>query len=61
MKYSKIIFAIFLFAAFLFTSGSCTVLLKENNGKHKGWYKNPKDHHEIVSTNPGHSKGRFHK
>lgn len=56
MKYSKIIFAILLFTAFLFTAESCIVLMKEDNGKHKGWYKNQNSNHGIVSTKPGHSK-----
>ena len=53
MKYSRIIFFIFLFAAFMFTAESCVVLVKENNGNHKGWYKNPQNHHQSNSKNSG--------
>jgi hypothetical protein len=34
------------------------VLHKKDNGKHKGWYKNPNNPHHPNSTNPGNSKGK---
>jgi hypothetical protein len=56
MKSSRIFAAILLFTAILFTAESCVVLVKDDNGKHKGWYKNPKNPHHPFTNNPGHSK-----
>ncbi|MDQ3109119.1 MAG: hypothetical protein M3R17_04415 [Bacteroidota bacterium] len=39
---------------FLISANSCTVrTYKKDNGKHKGWYKNPNNPHHPNSTNPG--------
>lgn len=40
---------------------SCLVLVNKDNGKHKGWYKNPNNPHHPNSTNPGKSKGKHNK
>jgi hypothetical protein len=54
MKFRKnvsfIIVAAILVSLFAFTSASCMV--KKDNGKHKGWYKNPKNPHHPATTNP---------
>ncbi|MFL5765567.1 MAG: hypothetical protein ACJ77K_16600 [Bacteroidia bacterium] len=44
--------------SFLFICGisSCVVVSKTDNGKHKGWYKNPHNPHNPLSNNPGHTK-----
>lgn len=38
-------------------ASSCTVHVRHkhghDNGKHKGWYKNPNNPHHPKSTNPG--------
>ncbi len=36
----------------LMGSGSC-VVVKHDNGKHKGWYKNRHNPHHPASDNPG--------
>lgn len=39
---------------FLFSTTSCVVFLeKKDNGKHKGWYKNPKNPHHPGHGTPG--------
>jgi hypothetical protein len=35
---------------------SCLVVTKTDNGKHKGWYKNPHNPHNPLSNNPGNAK-----
>ena len=45
----------------LFNTTSCVVLVTKDNGKHKGWFKNPHNPHHPHSTNPGKSKGKPHK
>jgi ABC-type oligopeptide transport system substrate-binding subunit len=57
MKRFKTIAVLLLCMGFLFSTTSCVVLVKENNGKHKGWFKNPNNPHHPYSTNPGKSKG----
>ena len=47
-----------LLTAILFTAESCVVLVKEDNGKHKGWYKNPHNPHHQFSNNFGQGKGK---
>jgi len=42
-----------LSTALVFNLTSCLVLVPKDNGKHKGWYKNPKNPH-----NPKHGKGK---
>jgi hypothetical protein len=49
--------AILIFPALLISQTSCIVFYKKDNGKHKGWYKNPNNPHHQNSTNPGKSKG----
>ena len=51
------IIPIILFTLSLLSQTSCVVVHKSDNGKHKGWYKNPKNPHNPNSTNPGKSKG----
>lgn len=52
-----------LFSVFVVSTGlmigvnACTVhIFKKDNGKHKGWYKNPNNPHHPNTTNPGHTK-----
>jgi hypothetical protein len=61
MKPFKTIATLLLCMGLLFSSTSCVVLVKKDNGKHKGWYKNPNNPHNPYSTNPGNSKGRQKK
>ncbi|MFC2087264.1 hypothetical protein ACFLSA_03775 [Bacteroidota bacterium] len=37
---------------------SCAVYLHKDNGRHKGWYKNPNNPHNPNSTKPGKVKGK---
>ncbi len=50
-------FAFILFIMFFLSQTSCVTYQKKDNGKHKGWYKNPNNPHHPNSTNPGKSKG----
>jgi hypothetical protein len=53
MKPVKTLAAAILFAA-LFSNTSCIVAnrtaVRHDNGKHKGWYKNPNNPHNPAST-----------
>jgi hypothetical protein len=63
----KKIKALILLLAFcsglLISSTSCVVLVKEDNGRHRGWFKNPKNPHNVFYSNPqkGKSKGNNKK
>jgi hypothetical protein len=46
---------------FLFSMTSCVVVAKSDNGKHKGWYKNPNNPHNPNSMNPGKANGKQKK
>ncbi len=47
-----------LCAGFLFSATSCAVMVRKDNGKHKGWYKNSNNPHHPFTTNPGKAKGK---
>jgi len=40
---------------FLFSATSCLVLVRKDNGKHRGWFKNSNSHPRH--TKPGKAKG----
>lgn len=48
--------ALFLIALSIGASSCVMVKTKHDNGKHKGWYKNPNNPHHPASTNPGQTK-----
>lgn len=50
-----------LCAGFLFSATSCAVMVKKDNGNHKGWFKNSNNPHHPYSTNPGKAKGKYKK
>lgn len=52
------IIVISLLTILVLSQTSCLVTHKKDNGKHKGWYKNPNNPHHPISTNPGKSKGK---
>lgn len=57
MKIFKTFAAVILSIGLLIGVNSCTVsIFKKNNGKHKGWHKNPNNPHHPNTTNPGHTK-----
>jgi hypothetical protein len=61
MKYSK--FLVLILAINLFPVPAC-VVVKKDNGKHKGWTKNPNNPHHPASTKTtgnGNSKGKGKK
>jgi hypothetical protein len=60
-KQFKTIAIFIVLTVFLFSNSSCVVYHKKNNGKHKGWYKNPKNPHNPHSTNPGRGNGKNKK
>ncbi len=61
MKPFRTVIILALCAGLLFSVTSCTVFVKKDNGKHKGWFKNPNNPHNQDSTNPGKSKGKSKK
>ena len=61
MKISAIISMMVLCLVFLFSTTSCTVVLKKDNGKHRGWYKSPATPNPPTVINPGKSKGKQNK
>ena len=61
MKTLRTIAILVLCMGLLFSATSCVVLVKKDNGKHKGWFKNSNNPHNPISTNPGKSKGNPHK
>ncbi len=52
MKTSILLAFILCFFVAVFTSSCVIVHDKKDNGKHKGWYKNPKNPHHPATTNP---------
>jgi len=58
MKQFKTIAILIMLATFLFSNSSCVVFYKKDNGKHKGWFKNPKNPHNPTSTKPGKGNGK---
>jgi hypothetical protein len=58
MRTLKKIAILLLCTGLLFSTSSCVVLVKKDNGKHKGWFKNPNNSHNPISKNPGMSKGK---
>jgi hypothetical protein len=38
---------------FLWAAASCAVIVREDNGSHKGWNKNSNNPHHNNSANPG--------
>jgi len=51
MKFLRFLATLLLFSMLLYMS-SCIVVLKKDNGKHKGWYKNTNNPHNPLTTNP---------
>lgn len=54
MKILKLFSALVLSTGLMIGANSC-VIHKKDNGKHKGWYKNPNNPHHPNTTNPGHT------
>ncbi len=51
MNKLQLLIAMTLCTVILLNSSSCVVVPRTDNGKHKGWFKNPKNPH-----NPAHIK-----
>lgn len=61
MKVLKKTIASAMLLIFLFSTTSCIVLVptkRHDNGKHKGWYKNPKNPHNPSSDKKKDKKHR---
>lgn len=58
MKKFKTIAILIILTTFLFSNSSCVMVHTTDNGKHKGWFKNPKNPHNPNSTNPGKGNGK---
>lgn len=52
---------IIVLSIFFTSQTACVVVYKKDNGKRKGWNKNPNNPHHPNSTNPGKSKGKNKK
>lgn len=61
MKTIKAAFLIVLCLGIWFNTTSCFVLVKKDNGKHRGWNNNSNNPHHPNSTNPGKAKGNLKK
>jgi len=57
MKMKKIgmILILIFCIGLLVSTQSCTVLIRKDNGKHKGWYKNTNNPHNPESSKQGKS------
>lgn len=60
MKTVRLYTALIIGVVFMFSTTSCFVLVSKDNGKHKGWYKNPNNPHHPKSNKPGKSNGNNH-
>jgi hypothetical protein len=60
MKTLKRYSLLFLLAGALLSNSSC-IMVKSDNGKHKGWFKNSNNPHHPLTTNPGHTKNKVVK
>lgn len=58
MRTLRTYFLLLLCLGFLFSTTSCVVLLKKDNGKHKGWNKNAG---HSNGNNSEKSKGKHNK
>ena len=61
MKTLKLVSILAFCLVFLFSVTSCVVLVKKDNGNHKGWYKNPKNPHNPNNLDLGSRKGNKNK
>jgi hypothetical protein len=61
MKILKLVSILVLCAVVLFSVSSCVVLVKKDNGNHKGWYKNPHNPHNPNYLDLGSKKGNKKK
>jgi hypothetical protein len=64
MKSLRTITILALSFMLLFSTTSCVVLVREDNGLHKGWFKspnNPHNHQKAHFINQGKSKGKSEK
>jgi hypothetical protein len=50
MKAAQLLASMGICFGLLFSTTSCVVVHKHDNGKHKGWYKNPKNPHHPSNT-----------
>lgn len=58
MKKMRVLFALALSIGLLLGPTSCTVFFTKDNGKHKGFYKNPKNRHNPNYMDAGKSNGK---
>lgn len=52
MKTIRLFTTLMIGIVFLFSTSSCFVYVDKDNGKHRGWYKNPNNPHHPQSTKP---------
>jgi len=59
MRNIKIILASMLITGMMLSFTSCVIVVRKDNGKHKGWYKNPNNPHHpfhILKKSNGKNK-----
>ncbi len=64
MKILKAIIPILLSLVIILNLTSCFLVVRQDNGKHKGWYKNPHNPHnpsKVTIIKPGNGHGKHHK
>ena len=49
---------VLIISALLLPAASCVVTVKKDNGKHKGWYKNPNNPHNPAHDVAGKNAGK---
>ena len=60
MKAIKTIIPIVISLIIILNLSSCFLIVRRDNGKHSGWYKNPNNKHypnNIIIIKPGKGKG----
>jgi len=57
-KVKAMLILIVFIVGLLISSASCVVLVKEDNGRHRGWFKNPKNPHNVFYSEPQKGKSR---
>ena len=55
MKKIRIVVILIFCIGLIVSTQSCTVLIRKDNGKHKGWYKNTNNPHNPYSSKHGKS------
>jgi len=61
MKTLKVVSLLVLGLGLLFSTSSCAVFVRHDNGRHRGQYQNLNSPNQPKHMNPGHQKGKSKK